>query len=202
MELPEWLRSLATKVAHGAKLIPSEQDTLRAKKTAHEQRRTDTYDRKTSLEEEVRRLEARLLKLDAKRRSEHGVLQRATVREMQAAGVQLKSKETQLHQAISDIADLDLIIGQIEHLLTGRPIRAEDWDEVGLDREQQLTEEAEVAQAREQVQGLREREPRDLEGEVDLEALMGEIRGAPAEPDPATKEMIRNLKERQPEQPE
>jgi hypothetical protein len=202
MKIPEWLRDMSAKVAQGANLIPSEQDNLLARQKAYAERRTNVYDRKTSLEDDVRKLEGKLLKLDARRQSEHGILQRATVKEMQAVGVQLKGKEQQLNQAITDIADLDTLIGNLDQLLSGQPVRAEDWDEVGVDMEDLLQDAAEAAKAREQVQGLAGRDQRDLAGEVNVDELLGEIRGPARTVDADTDQLLKRAKLRHSPEPE
>jgi hypothetical protein len=202
MEFPEWMRGMATGVAKGLNLVPSERDRLLAEKARREKARVDVFDRKAAIEDDVRRLEARLLKLDSKRQAEHGVIARATLKEMQLAGVQLKAKETQLHEALDQIADLDLLIGQIEKILTGRPITAEDWDGVGVEREEQLAEESDAAKARAQVQSLGDRELRDLESEVDVDSILGEIRGTDSKGDAATEEILRQIKSRQATDPD
>jgi hypothetical protein len=202
MEIPDWLRGMAAKVAQGAKLIPSEQDNLRARQKSYAERRTNVYDRKTAVEDDVRKLEARLLKLDARRQTEHGILQRATVKEMQAVGVQLKGKEQLLTQAITDIADLDTLISNLDQLLSGQPVRAEDWDEVGVDMEDLLQDAAEAAKAREQVQGLAGREQRDLAGEVHVDELLGEIRGPAQAVDADTDQLLKRAKQKQSPEPE
>ncbi len=134
--------------------------------------------------------------------SMHGILQRATVKEMQAVGVQLKGKEQLLTQAITDIADLDTLISNLDQLLSGQPVRAEDWDEVGVDMEDLLQDAAEAAKAREQVQGLAGREQRDLAGEVNVDELLGEIRGPAQAVDADTDQLLKRAKQKQSPEPE
>lgn len=202
MKLPDWIQAAASRAAKGLKLVPSDLDRVRGEKDRYERLRRDNHDQKASLEDDVRKLEAKLLKLDAKRQAEHGVIARATQREMQMTAIELKEKEKLLHEALDRIADIELMLGQLVRLVSGRPIAAEDWDSVGLDREEQIAEENEAAKAREQVERLGGREVRNLDEAVDLDAMLGEIRGAPVAGDPETEEMVKKLKARPEPEPE
>lgn len=202
MKLPDWLQAATSHMAKGLKLVPSDLDRIRSERDRYERMRREGYDQKTALEEEVRKLEARLLKLDTKRQAEHGVIARATQREMQLAAVQLKEKEKLLHEALDRIGEIDLMSGHLERLLTGRVIKAEEWDAIGLDREEQIAEESEANKARQQVERLGDRELREVGTSVDLEAMLGEIRGTPAPIDPATEEVVRKLKLKDRAEPE
>lgn len=202
MELPKWLSGIASKVAQGMALVPSEQDHLRARRKACADKVTGVYDRKTALEDDVRRLESRLLKLDARRQSEHGVLQRATAREMQAVVGQLKAKEQHLQQAITDIADLDQMISHLDSLLHGQPVTSSDWDELAVDLEGLMDETREAGQARRQVQGLSPLEQPDLAGDGDVEEALSEIRGPSPSADPALEDRLKQLRQRRPTETE
>lgn len=196
MKLPDWIQSATSRVANGLKLAPSDLKRLRGEKDRYDRLRRESYDQKTALEEDVRRLEGRLLKLDTKRQAEHGVIARATQREMQLAADQLKEKERLLHESLDQIGDLDLMACHLDRLLGGRPITAEDWDSVGLDREEQLARESEAAKARQQVERLGLRELRDPGDPGDVERVLGEIRGTPSLGNPAFEETIREIKRR------
>jgi hypothetical protein len=65
-----------------------------------------------------------------------------------------------------------------------------------------LQDAAEAAKAREQVQGLAGREQRDLAGEVNVDELLGEIRGPAQAVDADTDQLLKRAKQKQSPEPE
>lgn len=196
MQLPDWIRSAAERAAKGLKLVPTDIDRLKSQMAQYEQNLQDACDRQAALELEIRKIENQLLKLDEKRQKEHGAIARAALREMQVVGAQHQTKENQLHEAIDLRADLNLMISRIDLLLAGKPIKADQWDDIGFQLETLHDEDSEAKKARKEVEDAPSSQLRNLDGEVNVDSILGEIRGETSPQDPRTDSLLRKIKRR------
>lgn len=176
MDIPNWLREFINKAVEGLRLTPSEMEELGTRKRIYTGNRRNLVDSKTEMVTEVLRIEAQLRRLDDRRQTQHGVLQRATTREMQGLATQLDRKEKDLYRVLDHIQGIDLMVDRIDRLLGNDPIDESTWEDIGSRIEETIEETGHANVARGKVEVIKEPEHADSGPRVDLEPILTEIR--------------------------
>jgi len=175
MDIPNCLREFINKAVETLRLTPSEMEELETRKRTYTGNRRNLVDSKTEMEAEVQRIEAQLRRLDDRRQTQHGVLQRATTREMQGLATQLGTKEKDLYRVLDHIQEIDLMVGQIDRLLGNDPIDEWTWEGIGSRIEETIEETRHAKEARRKVEVIKEPEHADSGAQGNLERRLAEI---------------------------
>ncbi len=189
------ISSVLSNAVLGLKLKPTEREKLRTWKTDLELAQRDNHDRLQNFKDELRKLEARALKLhDERAREKSGVLKKVVTRELEQVCLELAQKEGRMDVLFENLkrqaGALDKI-AELEEALH-RGVSEAQADDLALDLEDAFSE---LERADAAMRGAGDVSYRKTEaGKVDVEKQVREIRGEPPVLSPAANSVMARLR--------
>jgi len=193
--LAELAGSLAARLAQGLGLKPSEVQRLKAHAANLEQNQRDTQDRWEALKEEIRRVEARLMKKKGEYEAAHGLVQKMVGEEIEQLFAQLDRKTDQMRLVSRNASAIAMTLDKLRELehASADGVKEGQLDDITDRLEGAVAElqQADTALSDLERVGYKGRE----QARPDLERRLSEIEGARSPAAPLSSGTIERLKQ-------